>query len=1204
MDPAGIRELFILRHYADNPYQIEPIVRGLPFKTRSYTYYSGIPWLPVFPALTQRVSTHSEGYAGYLQHDALILAGTDLESCTEADVRHMRAAVERGLPLLVAGGAYGLGNSYRLWHDLDAYLPAHVPPVEAVDGRGPVEVVADHPLLRGLPASFGQIHRLHPLEPAPDARVLLAVDGRPVLVAGERGGSRQLMLAVAAAGGRWYDGLATDGFYGHAAYPDLLRQALSWLIGAIPPLRFRSVELPAGYVLTAPGAQQIRVAAEADGDLPNARLRFRLYGIDEGQYCAGGDARRAEVLLEEVRPPAGEQTFTVDDPRPGTCSGLYEVELALEMDDPPSTPPRGSFGMSIAPGWNNWKGSAVDVRRFFVRFPDQRRTRVMVPAWTLALEEGTDWSVQVAGASAAPVLTIRDAAGTVVGRVDGADTPDAQALHWTVPPLAGGEYTARLQAGTEAFTLALQAVALPDADERFPMVAHFNVSDTHRDELVARLHETAAEFGLDTVSLGALHTADQLTDPAADSASLPHAVRRVRWLDALAAARGHFLWTDFDRAFILLATHGATATYAPTVPCVHAPDYAAQARALIGPRLRLQAARAGLLSTEIIDEPHLYPSNLCRCDTCQRRYRERFGEELPDPAALVGDQTLRRWHYFQWLEDYASRAFAMTKKLRDEIAPSVRLHNVPIDRLFTSDFMFNGMHRWAQYADGVFMACYPFGYRVWRGRERLPHHQTHWIAAWVRNLATHYRLPHWGVFMDLWEHDAPNRWMPPFWSVGQFYALLAAGATRMDTFILMFTYEGFGISDVRLREFGREIGKIRPHFPLLAPTRRPRARLAVLHPWCQWVMDPPAKRLPPDHEGYGYYRLSYGAPFDEQYPHDNRRMMAYELFQRAFQDVDSVDEQLMLEAPLDYRALVITDCRFLMRAAMAQLTAYVKRGGVLILDCVPERDESGAVTDFVRALTAAPAEAEGPVVPGQTYRIHRVGQGAVLCFSASLQTSYADAVESGKEGLFARYESAVAGLLNDLGVRPRWETTHGDLDAGLRLAEGVALVPVANLAADPREGLVVLHELPFLPAFAVNLTTGACVELIDVEGSVAFETALDGYHGALVALFPDRPTGCALAVTHPELIPGRALAYEVSLVNELGQPATGRYQVDVTVTDPAGTAHPPLGGPLAVCNGYAHRAIKLPVNAAPGPWTVSALDPVLGLAARAAFTVK
>ena len=1205
MDPAGIREVLLVRPYINNPYQFEPIIRGLPYKVRPRPHYSSIPWLPLSEPLTQRVSNLSEGFAGFGQYDCLILAGSDLESCTERDVQHIRAALERGLPLLLCGGAYGLGRSYRPWHDLGDSLPARIPPGMQEDCEAEVVAATDHPILRGLPNAFGDITALHPIEPTADAATVLSANGRPVLVAGERAGSRQLILAVGAADGLASDGLDTDGFYGHPFYPDLIRQALSWLLKVGLPLWLETLQLQDGPRRTEPGEHVLHLTTRQQEANPGALVRCRLYGVDEARLMSGGDAVRAALLHEESRPLAElvqAETFSFADPLPGKSSGLYDLEVSLEIDDPPCALARNAFGMAAPPVWSHWRGNAVDSRRFWLRFPDQRRTRVQVPGWECCLQDGGQWQVNVAeAAGAAATLRLRDGHGAEVARAEAAELSAAHELCLPTPPLADGAYTAELlvrdsQGKDEEFHFALQAVTPPDPDDGFQLVAHFRDDTANDDELQQRITDCLDSFGLDALSISGMKDAADFWAESRPRLDQPRARRRLRWMDAQVAARRQNLWTDFDGKLIVLATHGASATYAPTTPCVHHPDYEAAVREEITPALRYQATRPGLVTTEIIDEPHLYPANVCRCDICLGMYREKYGEDMPTWDAVRGVQTSKRWHFFEWMEDYTTRAFVATQKIKREIAPHLHLHNVAIDRLFTSDFKFNGMHRWAAYGDELYMACYPWSYYNYRGRDQMPHSQTHWIAAWIRGLATHYDIP-WGVFMEIWEHDVPNRWLPPFWCVCQFYALIAAGATRLDTFILSFGFECFGISFERLREFGFEVNKIRPFFPLLARTKRPRARMAFVNPWCQWVMDPQPHYLPPDHEGYGYYRR-YALPFDNLFPNENRRMLVYELFHRCFGDLDQAPEQLMCERPLDYQAIVVTDCNFLMRDTMTKLAGYVQDGGVLILDCAPERDETGETTEFFQQLTAGPAADSGIIIPGLTYRVFRVGKGAALCFSAGLQTVYADAMESERAGIRARLEQTVERLLAELALASRWRSSHGDIDVSVRLAEGRCLAPVANTSPEPRSARVTLADLPFAPAFAVNLTDGDFVELSGQDGKVEFDVSLDGYHGALFGLFPSRPDSCDVEIDGGALAPGQELRYAVAL-----GAASGSFLVNVQVTDSRAEVHHRLGGPLIVVDGRVEFAKRLPVNAPSGTWEVLVEEPMIGLTARQNFEV-
>ena len=1210
MDPAGIREILLVRPYVNNPYQFESVARGLPYKTRIRAHYSSIPWLPLSEPLTQRVSTQSEGYAGFGQYDCLVIAGTDLESCAERDIQHIRSAMERGLPVMVCGGAFGLGRSYRLWHDLEEGLPARIPAGEPFPCECAAEAAGTHDILKGLPQSFGFVSALHQIEPSPDARVILSAGGHPVLVAGERFGSRQLVLAVAYADGLWCDGLDTEGFYGHPFYADLIRQSLSWLMGAETPLRLDSLEMETGLRLQQPGPHVFRAAACCEEEVDGAELRCSLYGVDEARLMSGGDTIRTEVLHEETRTlSAGRQseTFSLEDPRPRKTSGLYEVELSLEMASPPQTPPNKAFAMAAPPQWSNWKGPAADSRRFRLRFADQRRATVTVPGWGCTLQEGESWSVRVQSQTGGPAaLSIVDDKQDEVARVTGKAGPETQDLAWGVPPLREGDYTAILsvaEAGDEEeFHFALKSVNPPDPDHGFQLVGHFRSDYASDEELEERIRTCLESFGLDTLSVGGLDQAEALWGESTSRLEQPRSLRRLRWIDAVIASHDQNLWTDFDKQMIVLATHGASESYAPTEPCVHHPDYESAVRATLVPALRLQDSRPGHISTEIIDEPHLYPSNVCRCEICLRLYREAHGEEMPAWDELLGDQTPRRWRFFQWLEDYTNRTFAATQKVKQEEAPEIHLHNVAIDRLFSSNFKFSGMHHWAKYGDEIYMACYPWSYLSHRGLKQAPHSQTHWIAAWIRGLASHYGIP-WGVFMEIWEHDVPNRWLPPYWSVGQFYALLVAGARRLDTFILSFSAEVFGISDARLREFGFEVNKVRPFFPLLAAAQRPRARMAFINPWCQWVMDPQPHYLPPDHEGYGYYRR-YAIPFDRLYPNENRHMLAYELFRRTFSDLDQVDEQLFCEAEEEYQAIVVSDCSFLMQKTMGKLESFVTSGGVLILDCEPDRDESGETTGFYRELTSGDCVDSGVVVPGLDYEIFRAGKGHILRFSSSLQDAFGDALEGERKGIRERFEQTVTSLLNQVGLVPRWQIDCGDLDIGIRQSEGVCLVPVANLCPERRAGTAIVRDLGFEPGFAANLTDGSFIDWVADGGDTRIDIDLEGYHGALLAFFPDRPENCRVQIASQDTAPGEPLEYEVRLSLADGSPSRSSYLVEVTVTDSRGEVHRRLGGPLRITEGLYTFRKNLPINGPTGTWTIAISDPLTGLSAEGEFSVR
>ncbi|MDP6359367.1 MAG: hypothetical protein QF473_29880, partial [Planctomycetota bacterium] len=275
----------------------------------------------------------------------------------------------------------------------------------------------------------------------------------------------------------------------------------------------------------------------------------------------------------------------------------------------------------------------------------------------------------------------------------------------------------------------------------------------------------------------------------------------------------------------------------------------------------------------------------------------------------------------------------------------------------------------------------------------------------------------------------------------------------------------------------------------------------------------------------------------------------------------------------------------------------------LVLDCEPRRDESGQETDFHQRLTSGPAGETSVIVPGLSYRRFQFGKGSVLCFSSSLQTSYADALESERLGIRERLEQTISCLLRGIGLTPRWQTDCGDLDAGLRLADNTCLVPVANLCPDHRSGRITLSELPFVPVFAANLTDGSFIEFSTRDDEVVFDVSLDGYRGTLFGFFASRPERCGVCLHQQSLRPGDMLHYDVALESGEGSKALGTFMVEATVTDSSGSVHQRLGGPIIVRGGTAGFEKRLPVNAVPGKWSVTVSDPLTGLSAEENFDV-
>lgn len=129
-------------------------------------------------------------------------------------------------------------------------------------------------------------------------------------------------------------------------------------------------------------------------------------------------------------------------------------------------------------------------------------------------------------------------------------------------------------------------------------------------------------------------------------------------------------------------------------------------------------------------------------------------------------------------------------------------------------------------------------------------------------------------------------------------------------------------------------------------------------------------------------------------------------------------------------------------------------------------------------------------------------------------------------------------------------------------------------------------------------------EMVPQGDRVRLRAALAGAGGALYAVHP-RPfatLAVGLGTTKP-VTPGTALSVAVTLRDDRRQLVPGRTAVRVTVRDARGAAQD-VSGYYPVPTGQAAIPFAIPLDAAPGKWTVQVKDLTSGLTGKATVTVK
>ena len=94
--------------------------------------------------------------------------------------------------------------------------------------------------------------------------------------------------------------------------------------------------------------------------------------------------------------------------------------------------------------------------------------------------------------------------------------------------------------------------------------------------------------------------------------------------------------------------------------------------------------------------------------------------------------------------------------------------------------------------------------------------------------------------------------------------------------------------------------------------------------------------------------------------------LSFELFLRAFGELDIVHEdQLKDNQFAGYQALVLCDVKLLAEEAANNLERFVRRGGVVIADCVPQLNEYKKPLNSLMPLFGVSSAATEPVGAGR-----------------------------------------------------------------------------------------------------------------------------------------------------------------------------------------------------------------------------------------------
>lgn len=297
--------------------------------------------------------------------------------------------------------------------------------------------------------------------------------------------------------------------------------------------------------------------------------------------------------------------------------------------------------------------------------------------------------------------------------------------------------------------------------------------------------------------------------------------------------------------------------------------------------------------------------------------------------------------------------------------------------------------------------------------------------------------------------------------------------------------------------------------------------------------------------------------------------LSYELFLRAFGELDVLHEKQVWEGSLDeYQILALFDVRLLPDNVARRIEGFVRRGGTVISDCVPNLNADmkpsrimgdlfgvrDAVTRRIRRsgiwvptlvnphwfIPPLPGNSESAVVKGRVsgtafnrrfdFRIvsprqckavagevlletasghpalvrRHVGEGQVFLLGFCVQDSYFQTWKDSDSGSRAQLRDILYRITESAGIRSHIYSSNPDIEAALRINSEEGYVFVINHEAKSSETHVRLADLEFMLDRVIDLTRGGTVGFDRTSDGASFDITVSQTEPRLLHLLPRR----------------------------------------------------------------------------------------------------
>lgn len=338
-----------------------------------------------------------------------------------------------------------------------------------------------------------------------------------------------------------------------------------------------------------------------------------------------------------------------------------------------------------------------------------------------------------------------------------------------------------------------------------------------------------------------------------------------------------------------------------------------------------------------MDEPfHAGPESFDYHEETKAEFRKRYGYPMPDSLGEVRHDPVKWLDFLNFQSDLYRDGWLQVYRIVKAFDPRPRIimthdsHNtygagVKSNSQVGMDDVF---HWGGDYADMYIYDIYPymsidFRYGDFSRFPRPRISQMHYTIAQLRNLTTTYgkELGFWvGTYNRTWFGGfmGPER-RNTYWSEREMSTTAVAHGAN-------FLITGFKIpEDARhWEDFGRSLRLLQKASRGLMEAPRVKARACFLYPRTQYI------QLQEEYFNVG---------------------LSFELFLRAFGEMDIIHEEQITDSRLNgYDALVLCDIKLLPAGVAEHIRDFVRNGGIVVADCVPQLDEYKRPLDSMKEL--------------------------------------------------------------------------------------------------------------------------------------------------------------------------------------------------------------------------------------------------------------